>query len=110
MNGAELRMGRLFNRESGRAFVTAFDHGLNLRVPPDAVALGAEALVMYLIQGPEEGAMFADNAQAIAQTAREAHQVGLPLIVEATLWGSRIADKRDPDLLAYGCRMAAELG
>jgi DhnA family fructose-bisphosphate aldolase class Ia len=179
MNGAELRMGRLFNRESGRAFVTAFDHGLNLRVPPeagraleivekiiagepdgvlispgmlersghlfafrgapvpvlradwtildrhmrdlgehyrvlltprDAVALGAEALVMYLIQGPEEGAMFADNARAIAQTAREAHRVGLPLIVEATLWGSRIDDKRDPELLAYGCRIAAELG
>ncbi len=179
MSGAELRMGRLFNRESGRSFITAFDHGTNLRVPPeagkplevvekivagepdgvlvspgmlkqashlfafrgapvpvvradwtildermkdlgeqyrvlltpqDAAALGAEALVMYLIQGPEEGAMFADNAQAVAQAAREAHKVGLPLIVEATLWGSHISEEKDPDLLAYGCRMAAELG
>jgi fructose-bisphosphate aldolase, class I len=54
--------------------------------------------------------MFAHNAQAVAKAAREAHRVGLPLIVEATLWGSRISDKKDPDLLAYGCRMAAELG
>ncbi len=179
MEGAELRMGRLFNRESGRSFITAFDHGTNLRVPPeagrplevvekivagepdgvlispgmlkqashlfafrgapvpvlradwtildermkdlgeqyrvllaprDAAALGAGALVMYLIQGPEEGAMLANNAQAVARAAREAHEVGLPLIVEATLWGSRISEKKDPDLLAYGCRMAAELG
>jgi class I fructose-bisphosphate aldolase len=179
VEGAELRMGRLFNRESGRSFITAFDHGTNLRVPPeagrplevvekivagepdgvlispgmlkqasslfafrgapvpvlradwtildermkdlgeqyrvllaprDAAALGAEALVMYLTQGPEEGAMLADNVRAVARAAREAHEVGLPLIVEATLWGSRISEKKDPDLLAYGCRMAAELG
>jgi DhnA family fructose-bisphosphate aldolase class Ia len=81
-----------------------------LLTPQDAVALGAGALVMYLIQGHQEGAMFADNARAVAEAAREAGRVGLPLIVEATLWGSRISEKKDPDLLAYGCRMAAELG
>ena len=179
MSGAELRLGRLFNRESGRSFITAFDHGANLRVPPEAgrplevvrtivagepdgvlispgmlkqashlfafkgapapvvradwtnldermenlgehyrvlcnpqeaVALRAEAMVMYLIMGPEEGAMFADNAEAIAGAAHEARKIGLPLIVEATLWGSRMADEKDPDLLAYCCRIAAELG
>ncbi|MCA1731691.1 MAG: fructose-bisphosphate aldolase, partial [Actinobacteria bacterium] len=35
MSGAELRLGRLFDRESGRSFITAFDHGTNLRVPPE---------------------------------------------------------------------------
>jgi DhnA family fructose-bisphosphate aldolase class Ia len=179
MDGAELRMGRLFDRESGRSFITAFDHGTNLRVPPEAgrplevvekivdgepdgvlispgllkqaahlfayrgapvpvlradwtmldeimtdlgeqyrvllapreaAALGAGAIVMYLIMGPEEGTMFADNARAIAEAASEAHRAGLPLIVEATLWGSRMSDKKDPDLLAYCCRIAAELG
>jgi class I fructose-bisphosphate aldolase len=179
LDGAGLRLGRLFDWESRRSFITAFDHGTNLRVPleagkpldvvekivagepdgvlvspgmlkqaahlfafrgapvpllradwtmlddrtqdlgeqyrvllspRDAAALGAGALVMYLIQGPEDGAMFADNARAIAEAAREAHKVGLPLIVEATLWGSRISEKKDPDLLAYGCRIAAELG
>lgn len=179
MSGAELRLGRLFDRESGRSFITAFDHGTNLRVPPEAgkplevvdnivagepdgvlispgllkqasrlfafrgapvpvlradwtildermedigehyrvicspqeaAALGAGAMVMYLIMGPEEGTMFADNAQAIAGAAHEARRVGLPLIVEATLWGSRMSDKKDPDLLAYCCRIAVELG
>ena len=179
MQGAELRMGRLFNRESGRSFMAAFDHGLTLKVPPeagraleiveklvscepegifispgmlsrsghlfafkgapapilradwafldervehlgeqyrvlctpqDAAALGAEAVVMYLILGVADGAVVADNAQAVAGGAREAHRVGLPLIVETVLWGSSISDQRDPDLLAFGCRMAAELG
>lgn len=179
MDGAALRMGRLFDGESGRSFVTAFDHGLAIRVPPEAggavevvekivsggpdgvlispgllrqaghhfafrgapvpivrtdmtlldervkdlgeqyrvlaspreaAALGAGAVVMYLILGPEAGSQFADNAQAVAKAAREAHEVGLPVIVEATLWGSRISEKKDPDLLAFGCRMAAELG
>jgi DhnA family fructose-bisphosphate aldolase class Ia len=179
MKGAELRLGRLFDRESGRSFMAAFDHGLTLRVPPeagralkiveniiacepegvfvspgmldraghlfafrgapspilrmdwlilderleelgeqyrvlctpqDAASLGAGAVVMYLVLGVEEGAMFADNARAVAGAAREAHLAGLPLIVETVLWGSRISDRRDPDLLAFGCRMAAELG
>jgi DhnA family fructose-bisphosphate aldolase class Ia len=178
-SGAELRLGRLFDRESGRSFIVAFDHGASVWVPPefggpvevaekivaggpdgvlispgllkqtsrlfasrgapapvvradwavldermreigehyrvlcsarDALTLGAEAMVMYLIMGPQEGAMFADNARAIARAAVEARQVGLPLIVEATLWGSRMADRKDPDLLAYCCRIAAELG
>ena len=180
MGGAELRLGRLFDRGSGRSFITAFDHGTALRVPPEAgrplevvekivaggpdgvlispgllkqaahmfafrgapfpvvradwsvldenmkgdlgehyrvlctpeqaAALGAGALVMYLIMGPQEGSMFADNAEAIAQAAPDARRVGLPLIVEATLWGSRMPDRKDPDLLAYCCRIAAELG
>ena len=179
LQGSDLRLGRLFDRQSGRSFITAFDHGTNLRVPPeaggalevvekivegepdgvlispgmlkqsahlfafrgapvpvlradwtmlderlkdlgeqyrvlldahDAAALGAGAVVMYLILGPEEGEMFADNARAIAEAATDAHRLGLPLIAEVTLWGSRISEKKDPDLLAYGCRMAAELG
>jgi DhnA family fructose-bisphosphate aldolase class Ia len=177
--GAELRAERLFDRESGRSFIVAFDHGLSLRVPPeagrpmkivenvvagepdgvliapgllersahlfafrgaplpivradfihmdervkylgdrhrvvctprDALALGAEAMVMYLVFGPEDGDVFADNVRAIGETAREAHRAGIPLIVESVLWGSRATDRRDPDLLAYVCRMAAELG
>lgn len=180
MSGAELRLGRLFDRESGRSFIVAFDHGTSLRVPPkvgkpldvlqnivagepdgvlispgmlkqasrlfafrgapvpvlradwtvldeqmkgdlgehyrvmctpqEALALGAGAMVMYLIMGPEEGAMFSDNVRAIADAAQEARRVGIPFIVEATLWGSRMSDKKDPDLLAYCCRIAAELG
>jgi len=181
LSGAELRLGRLFDRDSGRAFVAAIDHGLTIGVPagaeqalpaiervvnlqPDAVllspgmlgkaghlfafrgapaplvradfiindqrlaylgeqhrvlispedanALGANGILLFLILGVKEGEMFADNVQVVGQIAQEAHRVGLPLIVETTLWGSQIPAeaKRDPDLLAFGARVAAELG
>ncbi|MDP9367646.1 MAG: fructose-bisphosphate aldolase, partial [Chloroflexota bacterium] len=176
---AQLRLGRLFNKQSGRSFIAAIDHGVTIGAAtgaeraietvetviacePDAVLigpgllpktahlfahrgapapvlradfiindprlkdlgegyrvlvspthaahLGAEAFIMFLIMGPEEGTMFVDNVRAISQAAEEAHKIGLPLIVEAVLWGSRIKDKRDADLLTWACRTAAELG
>jgi len=182
LSGARLRLGRLFNRESGRSFVAAIDHGVSIGVPsgaeraveavarvidcePDAVLiapgmlaktgdlfafrgapvpivradwlindprlaemgeayrvlvspthavhLGGEAFIMFLILGVEEGAMFADNVRAVATAAEEAHKVGLPLLVEVVAWGARTTaagTRKDADLLAFGCRMAAELG
>lgn len=179
MSGAEMRLGRMFDRRSGRAFITAYDHGTSIRMPaeeggaratvrkivagePDGVlispgmlkrtadlfafrgapvpivrtdwtvldrrmkdvgeryrtlvepeeaqALGAGAIVVYLIQGPETGETFADNVRAVSTAAAKADRLGLPFVVEATLWGSRIREKKDPDLLAYGCRIASELG
>ena len=47
---------------------------------------------------------------AVTQTAEAAHNVGLPLIVESVLWGTRIENKKDPEMLAFGARMAVELG
>jgi DhnA family fructose-bisphosphate aldolase class Ia len=181
LSGVDLRLGRLFNKASGRSFIAAIDHGVTIGVPagaedalgtvakvialePDAVLLGpgllargselfafrgapaailrgdwiindprltalqqgeayrvissprhalelgADALILFLVMGVEHGAMFADNVQAVASTAEEAYRLGLPLIVEATLWGSRISDRKDADLLAFACRTAAELG
>jgi len=177
--GYSIRLGRLFNSETGRSFITAVDHGVTIGVPagaenivatlekivagsPDAVlvspgtlekagqvfaqrgspspivradwiindpyindlgegyrvlitpsealALGADAVVMFLMIGANDGQLFADNVRAVAQGAQEAHRVGLPLIVEVVLWGTRIEDKKDADRLAWGSRMAVELG
>jgi DhnA family fructose-bisphosphate aldolase class Ia len=174
-----MRLGRLFNHESGRSFIAAIDHGVTLGVPAgaerivdaierviagqpdgvlispgmlekaghlfafhgapaaivrsdfiinhpfvndlgeqyrvlispeDAAAMGADAIIMFLMVGAETGQLFADNIRAISTAAQAAHQVGLPLIVESVLWGNRIKDQRDPERLAFGCRMAAELG
>ncbi len=188
MNGADVRLGRLFDRQSGRSFITAFDHGITLgpkpgseraldvlerivagdpdgilispgmmkqggqlfafkgapapivradwiynhdvfkglperlqdtaqgehyRVvcsPADALALGADAITMFLIVGMEGGAGFADNVVAVANAAQQARAIGLPVIVESVLWGSRMDDQRDAELLAFAARMAAELG
>jgi len=78
--------------------------------PTEAAALGADAITLFLMVGTSDGELFADNARAVATAAQEAHRAGLPLIVEVVLWGSRIEDKKDPDRLAFGCRIAAELG
>jgi len=65
---------------------------------------------MFLIVGPGDGAAFANNARQVAANIQAAGRVGLPVIVESVLWGSRLEDKRDPELLAFGARVAAELG
>jgi DhnA family fructose-bisphosphate aldolase class Ia len=181
VNGTEFRLGRLFNRSSGRSFVAAIDHGLTIGPQPGAVnvlktidtivnckpdailispgvfartshlfafreapsamlrtdffinredprmelheeqyrvlcsptyaaSLGADSIIHFLILQPGTGQMFADNARAISVAAEEAHRIGLPLIVEVVTWGSQVVDKRNADLLSFGCRMAAELG
>lgn len=180
MTGTQISLGRLFQPGSGRSFITAFDHGTNLKVPasaghpldllgkiveggPDGVllgpgmlragaelfahrgapvpvlradwtvidenwkrdsgehykvmlspseaqAMGAGAICMYLIMGPALGTTFADNVEQVARAAQEAHRVGMPLIVEATLWGTRHDEKKDPEALQHACRMAYELG
>lgn len=177
--GYSIRLGRLFNPDTGRSFITALDHGVTIGVPagaedvcatlekviaggPDAVlvgpgtiekaghffarrgapapivrcdwiindpyisdlgeayrvlisptqalTLGADAAVMFLMIGASDGGLFADNVRAVASAAQEAHRAGLPLIVEVVLWGTRIENKKDPDRLAWGARMAVELG
>ena len=188
MNGAEVRFGQLFDRESGRSFIAAFDHGLTLgpkpgsesvleslaRIvtgnpdgilispgtmkvgghlfafhsapvpivradwiyntdvypglppllqdprqgehyevicsPEDALAMGASAITMFLIVGTSDGAVFSSNARQVAENVQKARRTGMPVIVESVLWGARMEDKRDPELLAFGARVAAEFG
>jgi fructose-bisphosphate aldolase, class I len=188
VSGAEVRLGQLFDRESGRSFIAAFDHGVTLGPKPgsedalavlkqiidggpdgilvspgvmklggslfafhggpvpivradwifnnevfpglpaalqdprqgenyevicspeDALALGAGAITMFLIVGTGDGAAFSNNARHVASYIQAARRVGIPVIVESVLWGSRLEDKRDPELLAFGARVAAELG
>lgn len=188
MNGAEIRLGQLFDRESGRSFIAAFDHGVTLGPKPgsedvlgtlqriidgspdgilispgvtkiggglfafrgapvpivradwiyngevypglpaalqdprqgenyevicspgDALAMGAGAITMFLIVGTNDGATFSDNARQVAANIQAARRIGMPVIVESVLWGGRMEDKRDPELLAFGARVAAEFG
>jgi DhnA family fructose-bisphosphate aldolase class Ia len=178
-SGHQVRLGRLFDPESGRSFITAMDHGVTLGVPegledvastveriiagqPDGVligpgifqktshlfahrgapatilridfflnhpyldvhgeayrtlispseagVMGADAVIMFLMLGSGGANMFADNIHHVAKAVQEAHRAGLPLIVEAVLWGSHIENKKDPDQLAFACRMAVEIG
>jgi fructose-bisphosphate aldolase, class I len=179
MSGVDLRLRRLFNRESGRSYIVAIDHGLTFGAQPgndqgiegieasleggpdgvliapgmlartahlfghrggpspivrtdfignderlkpygdlhrmicspaDAAVLGADAVVMYCVFGVEHGDTIADNVTAVAHTAAEAHEVGLPLIAEVVNWGSQATDRKDADILTFGARIAVEAG
>lgn len=78
--------------------------------PREAAVLGGDAVIAYLVLGTADGAEFSDNVAAIGRLAGEAHEVGLPLIVEAVAWGTQATERQDADLLAFGCRTAVELG
>ncbi|MGC5629137.1 class I fructose-bisphosphate aldolase [Georgenia sp. Z1344] len=180
MSGIDIRLGRMFDKDTNRSFTVAFDHGQSLKIPgglgnpvalleriaaggadgillnkgmlaqashvfahrgapaailradwttldpamkeeqgegyrplvdpADAIALGADALCMYLIARPKSDGMFYDNIANVAETIDRAHAVGLPVIVEGTLWGLRNEDQKDPEGLRQVCRIAAELG
>lgn len=179
MNGAQLRTRRLFDEDTGRAYVVAIDHGLLFGVqagsedalgaverclgtnpdglfispgllasagegfahrgaaspivrldyltmdprtkpygdrhrlvcsPTRAAQLGADAVVMYFMLGADDGATFADNLASVGHAIDEAHRIGVAFVAEVVNWGSAAGDRRDADLLTYGCRLAAELG
>lgn len=76
----------------------------------EAAAMGADAMVLFLVLGNARDSVTADNAQAVARISQQAHSVGLPVIVEAVLWGSRSTDQSDANAIAYVSRLAAELG
>lgn len=86
------------------------EHHRALVEPAEAAAMGADAVVMFLVLGNQEDEVTADNAAAVGRAARRAHAVGLPLIVETVLWGGRIDDPQDPAALIYLNRLACELG
>lgn len=76
----------------------------------EAVALGADAVVMFLIGAKKERRVFADNVAGVTAVAQAARRLGVPLIVEAVPWGEAAENPRDPQLVAEICRIAAELG
>ena len=89
-----------FHGEAYRTLVT----------PSEAALMGADAVIMFLMLGSGGKDMFADNVHLVAKCTQEAHRAGVPMIVEAVLWGSNIEEKKDPERLAFTCRMAVEIG
>lgn len=76
----------------------------------DAVAVGADAVLVFLIGGFRDGRTFADNIAVVSRVVADARRLGVPVVVESVLWGARARDDRDPEALAAVCRMAVELG
>jgi class I fructose-bisphosphate aldolase len=78
----------------------------------EALCLGADAVKMFLIAGQEKLDTYADNVASIARTARSCEKLGVPLIVEPTLWGGRVdkGQEHDARLIGHVCRIAYECG
>ncbi len=76
----------------------------------DAVQLGADAVVTFLFAGYDTDAQEADNLQTLARIGSEAHQTGMPFIVEplAIQKGANVV--RDFDIMRLIVRMASEIG
>src|ERR671917_2620185 len=74
LGGAGLRLGRLFNRESGRSFVTAFDHGTNLRVSPEAGR--PLEVVEKIVAGEPDGVLISRGCSSRPHTCSRSE--GLP--------------------------------
>ncbi|HEY8498807.1 MAG TPA: hypothetical protein VIK90_06125 [Limnochordales bacterium] len=77
-----------------------------------AVALGADAVKLLLVFGEESLEAFADNVAFVASVVEASDQLGIPVMVEPTLWTGPGRPARTPTLeqLAHMVRVAAELG
>ena len=63
VNGADIRLGQLFDRESGRSFIAAFDHGVTLGPKP-----GSENVLedlQRIIDGNPDGILISPGAMKI---------------------------------------------
>lgn len=78
--------------------------------PSDAAAVGADATKVALVYGREDPDVLARNLRFIAKAAPECRSVGVPLVVEPTLWGQRIDDEFDAAYLEDAARVAFEIG
>lgn len=78
--------------------------------PEEALRLGADAVITYLVVGTGDSEFEAGEIARTAQVARECETLGMPLIVESLARGPKVQDYRDPKWIKYHTRIAAELG
>lgn len=79
----------------------------------EAMEVGADAIMAFLIFGREEPGEFAANVRYIATLSKETHKRGIPLVVETAFWGKKLAGvtpEREAELLESACRVAFEIG
>lgn len=78
--------------------------------PEDALRLGADAVVSYLVVGTGDADFESKEILRNAELARECGRAGIPLIVESLARGPRVENPGTPQWLKLHTRIAAELG
>src|SRR5580692_988789 len=81
-----------------------------LATPEEAMSLGADAVLSYLVVGTGNGDFETEEIQRNAKLARECERIGMPLIVETLARGKDVKNPGDPKWLALHTRIATELG
>lgn len=78
----------------------------------EAARLGADAVKLLLIFGRNEIGVHAKNVKAVAHVIETSERVGIPVMVEATLWGLGVplSEQHDPTRIPHIARVAFELG
>jgi fructose-bisphosphate aldolase, class I len=78
----------------------------------DALQAGATGLKCLLVFGKERSREQLENVAFVARLIAEAGALGVPVMVETTLWGRRIGPERahDAAMVAHAARIAFELG
>lgn len=75
----------------------------------DAMDLGADAIVTYLLMGLDED-FEAENIQSFAFLARESARLGLPLVADIQLVGPKVGKVNFADAVKLGVAQAVEGG
>ncbi len=78
--------------------------------PEEALRLGADAVITYLVVGTGDSQFEAEEIARTAQVARECEALGVPLMVESLARGPKVQDYHDPKWIKQHTRLAAELG
>jgi class I fructose-bisphosphate aldolase len=81
-----------------------------MTTPKQAMALGAEAIVIYFFVGYADDVEEAEHVEKVARFARECDRIGLPFIVEPIPLGERITGANYNELVKISIRMSAEIG
>jgi len=76
----------------------------------DAVQLGGDAVVTFLLAGHDTDAQEAENLQTISQIAAETREYGIPFIVEPLAIEKGSSVVRDFEIMRVIVRMASEIG
>ncbi len=78
--------------------------------PRQALAMGADAIVIYFFIGYADDREEAEHVAKVARFARQCDEVGLPFFVEPIPLGERITGANYNELVKISIRMSAEIG
>ncbi|QSG12651.1 2-amino-3,7-dideoxy-D-threo-hept-6-ulosonic acidsynthase, DhnA-aldolase family [Halapricum desulfuricans] len=76
----------------------------------EAARVGADAVKVCVVYGREDPDVLAHNIEFAARIAENGREYGLDVVLEQVLWGNRIEDDQNPDLIEHAARLGVELG